>query len=505
MALPSRVLPTAVMLFVSITTLLAQPPVIAPANNYNANLSSVLVADLNRDNAPEIIGLEGSSSAVGVLKNLGNGTYSNATYYPVNGQLNGIAVGDFNGDGRLDVAVAIGAFNAPTGRVAVLRGNGDGTLQLPVYHNVAIPANSIAVADFNNDNKPDIAVIGNKNNNGTNTVAILTNTGTSFTEHSFPAATFYTANGFGPDGDFIEDLVAGDFNGDERIDLAYIDGCTQCDPSSEQLFVLSNTTAGWQAKRPAGGGGSRSLEAADIDGDGISDFVIPFVGCHTPCVGVTVFYMNKNFGVANSQDLDVFDSEDGPTPQQVVIGDFNNDGITDIAGYSFGGTDQNFNQLPPGIMMWTGAGNRAFNKLKYYKQPNPPTSFFSAYTAAGFLNKNGTRDLVVPRGIKTQVWMNSTNNPADPCPYPTVGGVHVCAPSAQVGSGMVQFLASARTNTQPLNRIELWIDGHKKLQVFTDRLRIKLPLSDGQHTASFIEVGASGLSIKKKVTFNVGP
>jgi FG-GAP-like repeat len=505
MALPSRVLPAAVILFVSVTMLLAQAPVIAPANSYHASLSDVLVADLNSDNAPEIIGLESSSSAVGVLKNLGNGTYGNATYYPVNGQLNGIAVGDFNGDGRLDVAVAIGAFNAANGRVAVLRGNGDGTLQLPVYHTVAIPANSIAVGDFNNDNKPDIAAIGNTNNNGTNTVAILTNTGNNFTEHSFPAATFFTANGLGPDADFIQDLVAGDFNGDGRIDLAYVDSCAQCDVSSEQLFILSNTTSGWQAKQPFGGTGSESVAAADIDGDGITDFVIPFVGCHTPCVGVSVIYMKKDFTVASSQALDVLNEEDGPTPNEVVIGDFNNDGITDIAGYSFGGTDQNFNQLPPGIMMWTGAGKRTFKKLKYYKQPNPPASFFSSYTAAGFLNKNGTRDLVVPKGMTTQVWMNSTNNPADPCPYPTVGGVHACAPSAHVASGMVQFLASARTNTQPLNRIELWIDGQKKLQVFTDRLQVKLPLADGQHTAGFIEVGASGLSIKKKVTFTVGP
>jgi hypothetical protein len=505
MALRSRILPTAAMLLTSVTALLAQEPVIAPTSSYPASLSNLLVADLNGDNAPEIIGLESSSADVGVLKNLGNGKYSDATYYAVSGQLNGIVVGDFNGDGRLDVAVAIGGFNAANGRVAILRGNGDGTLQLPVYYTVAIPANSIAVGDFNNDNKPDIAVIGNTKDNATNTVAILTNTGSSFSEHSFPAATYNTANGFGPNGDFIDDLVAGDFNGDGRIDLAYIDGCTQCDISSEQLFILANTTSGWKAKQPAGGTGSQSLAAADIDGDGITDLVIPFRGCHTPCVGVAVLYMNKVFAVASSQSLDVFDEEDGPTPQEVVIGDFNNDGITDIAGYSSGGTDQNFNQLPPGIMMWTGAGSRTFHKLKYYNQPNPPTDFVPQYTAAGFLNKNGTRDLLVPKGMKTQVWMNSTINPADPCPYPTTGGVHVCAPSAHVSSGTVQFLASARTNTQPLNRIELWIDGSKRAQVFTDRLHISLPISNGTHSAGFIEVGASGLFIKKKVTFTVGP
>jgi hypothetical protein len=65
-------------------------------------------------------------------------------------------------------------------------------------------------------------------------------------------------------------------------------------------------------------------------------------------------------------------------------------------------------------------------------------------------------------------------------------------------------LASARTNTQPLNRIELWIDGHKRFQVFSDRLHINLPIPNGKHSASFIEVCASGLFIKEKVTFTVG-
>jgi hypothetical protein len=111
----------------------------------------------------------------------------------VSGTLNGIAVGDFNGHGRLDVAVAIGTFNRDIGRVAVLRGNGDGTLQLPVYYPVAIPANSIAVRDLNNDNKPDFAVIENSNDNSKNTLAILTNTASSFTEHSFAAATYLRA------------------------------------------------------------------------------------------------------------------------------------------------------------------------------------------------------------------------------------------------------------------------------------------------------------------------
>jgi hypothetical protein len=503
MILRSRLLPAAALFLAPLTVFASQEPAIAPTRSYAASLSSVQVAGLTSDNAPEIIGLDNSSGDVAVLRNLGNGTYAAPTYYAVSGQPNSLAVGDFNGDGKLDIAVAIGAFTDTKGKVAVFLNKGDGTLEPPAYYTVPVPANSIAVADFNNDNKPDIAIIGNSGDNSVNTVSILTNTGSSFTVHSFPASIYFTPNGFGSDADSIYDLVAGDFNGDGRIDLAYIDGCTQCDVSEEELFILANTTSGWQPKQPLGGTGSESLTAADIDGDGITDLIIPYAGCHTPCVGVAVAYMTKDFTVASSQSLDVLNEEDGPTPFQVVVGDFNNDGITDIAGFSLGGQDQNFNQVPPGIMMWTGVGNRTFNSLKYYNQPDPSSQFDPPYTAAGFLKKNGTRDLVVPWGPDAQLWMNSTVNPADPCPYPTSGGIHVCSPATKVAGGTVHFLASARTNTQPLNRIELWVDGKKKVQVFADRLHIDLSIPSGKHTAGFVEVGASGLFIKKNVIFTV--
>jgi hypothetical protein len=155
-------------------------------------------------------------------------------------------------------------------------------------------------------------------------------------------------------------------------------------------------------------------------------------------------------------------------------------------------------------MMWTASGTRTFNGPKYYNQPNPASLYDSLYIASGFLDKDGKRDLVVPIGNEVQVWRNTTNNPADPCSYPTSGGVHVCAPAADVPSGMVRFLASARTNTQPLLRFELWIDGHKKLQLFTDRMNVKFSIPDGAHEAVFVEVGASGLHIKKTVKFKVG-
>jgi hypothetical protein len=378
-----------------------------------------------------------------------------------------------------------------------------------VYYKVPIPTNSIAVADFNNDNLPDIAVIGNTDNNTTYTVAILTNTGSSFTVSSFPAPVYLgNENILPPGADYVSKIVAGDFNGDGRMDLAYDDECNGCDNGVRQdtVVILANTSSGWLATPTnIGLSGITQIMAADIDGDGITDLVLPYSGCQIPCNGVGVVFMDKNFAVgAQSLSLDESNFLLQPITPGVVVGDFNNDGRSDIATFATGGADQSLNAVPPGVMIWTASGPRTFNTPTYYNQPNPTSAYASIYIAEGFLDKDGKRDLIVPIGNDPQVWKNTTNNPADPCSYPTSGGVHVCAPAADVPSGMVRFLASARTNTQPLLRFELWIDGHKKVQLFTDRMNVKLSVPDGTHEAVFVEVGASGLHIKKTVQFKVG-
>lgn len=507
MAIRSEVLSPIVILLGSLSgsALLSQEPDLKPVAHYFGSISDVVVADLKSANAPDMIGLDNNSNSLVVLLNLGDGTYGLPNYYGLDGQPNGIAVGDFNGDGKLDVAVALGTYNTANGYVAVLLNAGHGMLHKPVYYKVPIPANSIAVADFNNDNLPDIAVIGNKDNNGTNTVAILTNTGSSFTVSSVATPAYFGTQYQLPDSDYVSKIVAGDFNGDGRIDLAFDDECSQCDVPQDQIVILANSSSGWVATLPPlGPSGVTQIVAADVDGDGITDLVLPYYGCYTPCTGVEVAFMNKNFGTSTFLSLDESNFGEAPYTPEVVVGDFNNDGRSDIATFAYGGADQNFNPLPPGIMMWTASGARTFNAPKYYDQPNPAPQYNKLYIAEGFLDKDGNRDLIIPIGSDPQVWKNTTNNPADPCPYPTSGGVHVCAPAADVPSGTVNFLASARTNTQPLLRFELWIDGKKKFQLTGDRMNVKLPVPDGPHDAVFEEVGASGLHIKKTVQFKVG-
>src|SRR6266852_4120570 len=81
-------------------------------------------------------------------------TFGSPTNYPVGTQPDAAATGDFNSDGKPDLAVA----NYGDGSVSILLGNGDGTFQ--PANNIAVGKNlvSIAVGDFNGDNRLDVAV-----------------------------------------------------------------------------------------------------------------------------------------------------------------------------------------------------------------------------------------------------------------------------------------------------------------------------------------------------------
>ena len=84
----------------------------------------------------------------------GNGTFQAAVSYGAGMSPSSVAVGDFNGDGKADLATA----NAAANSVSVLLGNGDGTFQSAVNYAAGTIPCSVAVGDFNGDGKADLAV-----------------------------------------------------------------------------------------------------------------------------------------------------------------------------------------------------------------------------------------------------------------------------------------------------------------------------------------------------------
>ena len=136
-------------------------------NSGGATAWSVTVADVNRDNRPDLVVTNANSNSVGVLLGNGDGTFRAAVTYESGGSYpQSLAVADVNGDGKPDLLVTnfqgcVNGNTCPHGSVDVLLGNGDGTFQPAlVYDSGASNATSVAVADVNRDGRPD-AVVAN--------------------------------------------------------------------------------------------------------------------------------------------------------------------------------------------------------------------------------------------------------------------------------------------------------------------------------------------------------
>jgi hypothetical protein len=144
--------------------------------------SSVSAGDFNADGKLDLL-IDGT-----IALGNGDGTFTQGASLSVNGFS---AVGDFNGDGKLDVAVC----NGPANNVAIFLGDGAGNFALasnsPI--SVGIQPEAIVAGDFNNDGKLDLAIV----NSGDNTVSLLLGNGDgTFTQAGgspYPVGSFPTS------------------------------------------------------------------------------------------------------------------------------------------------------------------------------------------------------------------------------------------------------------------------------------------------------------------------
>ncbi|MHB1056219.1 MAG: FG-GAP repeat domain-containing protein, partial [Thermoleophilia bacterium] len=153
-----------------------------------------------------------------ILLGNGNGTFAAAVNYAAGVYPRSVTTGDFNQDGKTDLAVA----NAGDNNVSILLGNGNGTFAAAVNYAAGVSAVSVTAGDFNADGKTDLAVA---NGGSSNNVSILLGTGSG----TFAAAVNYAA------GVIAVSVTAGDFNADGKTDLAVANGV-----SSNNVSILIN-------------------------------------------------------------------------------------------------------------------------------------------------------------------------------------------------------------------------------------------------------------------------
>jgi hypothetical protein len=146
------------------TPLLPGPPELAVGKRP----ASVTSGDFNGDTKLDLAVANSNSNNVSVLLRQGNGTFALAVHYAV-GDPESVTSGDFNGDTKLDLAVG----NYKTYNVSVLLGNGNGTFAAAVPYAAGSSPESVTSGDFNGDTKLDLAVA----NSGSNTVSVMLYTG----------------------------------------------------------------------------------------------------------------------------------------------------------------------------------------------------------------------------------------------------------------------------------------------------------------------------------------
>ena len=247
-----------ILLGTSIGTLAAMSSI-----NVGGGPQAIAIGDFDRNGDADIAVVNLLDSTITVLLGDGTGNFVDAgavTAY-TGGNPNAIVSSDFDGDGTADLAIA--DFN--DGTVSVLLGDGTGSFTaMPGSPFTALPnVSSLAVGDFNNDGKPDLAGLSAAQNQA----AVLLNTGSGF---SSPASSPYSV------GQSPAAVVSGDFNGDGNQDLVI----TNSSDNTVTVLLGDGTGAFTPASQSPVSNFSTpfAVAVADLDGDGTADLLVSNIG-----------------------------------------------------------------------------------------------------------------------------------------------------------------------------------------------------------------------------------
>lgn len=478
-----------------VTTVFEPQPVVVklPADTVDIALA-IKLGDANEDGRKDIILSYASGDSILVLLNPGSARYQPGTPAPgtyvksyAGGASSGLAVGDVNGDGHIDVVVntagpsvrallgdGTGAFTlgpvSGTGVAGTLladvdgdghldlvgpdslnnvvtfyHGNGDGTFNAGVSLSTALGPNSVAVGDVNGDGIADI-VAGCA---GSNFASLLRGLGSGV----FASSTDYALGQFG-----VRDVALADLTGDGYPEI--IAGCAAMNDAATEtnvdffvntLVVLRNNTfGGFSAPQGYEAGGTLGdLMVADFDGEGsldvaASDFngmhhQYPFSSPYEDDLHTVSVLLNDGSGRLGDGDLVQLDPAE---LSWAVPGDFDRDGKLDFVT-----SRAQFNQ---NFLFHKGNGDGTFADAVEAH----PFAFPATYCAAGDINRDGKLDLVVwDNQVAESILGNGDGTFTD---GPTISGV-VSGSIPVFGAGLVDMNGDGKLDLVVMSGYEVQI------------------------------------------------
>lgn len=297
------------------------------------NSSAVIVGDFNGDGKLDIaFNKSFNTGRIGILLGNGDGTFTampDISLPSATGSSSSLAVGDLNGDGTLDLVVT-GSFLS---QAYVLLGNGDGTFGSAAGVGSVNQPLSVAVADFDGDGILDIALTDVSNQ----AVAILLGNGNG----TFKPQTEYSSNGY------PYSLVVADFNGDGHPDIGVANYGPVGGSGGGASILLNNGNGTFSAPVTyAAGQEFPFITTDDVNGDGNLDLLVASV---YPNREALLFLGNGNGTFSPSAiSLSV-----GTNAYFVAIADVNNDGAPDIVvPNNLSGSGKSPFCCSPSVLFW---------------------------------------------------------------------------------------------------------------------------------------------------------